>query len=80
MRGPVCRKHMGPCSKDQLPVKTAFALTVGWSLRPGFTVHILYVCACCVGSCVYSISKSGALEPHRPGRPFRPVFFFFFFF
>ena len=35
---PICHECMRPGSKDHLALTTAFACTVGWSLKPGFTV------------------------------------------
>ena len=35
---PICHECMRPGSKDHLALTTAFACTMGWSLKPGFTV------------------------------------------
>ena len=39
---PICQECMGPGYKDHLALMTAFACTVGWSFKPGFTVSTLY--------------------------------------
>ena len=38
MHGQFYTDTVGPGSKDHLALTTAFACTVGWSLKPGFTV------------------------------------------
>ena len=39
MHGQFYTDTVGPGSTDHLALTTAFACTVGWSLKPGFTVY-----------------------------------------
>ena len=41
----ICHECLKPWLKDHLPLKTTFARTVGWLLKPGFTVRFFLDCA-----------------------------------